>query len=47
MMAKKLASLEQDLGQKSQNDVIHWELHDVWRMIETLEGAIPQTKRPS
>ena len=39
-MARKIADLEQDLASKVQNNVIHWELHDIWMMIQTLDGAI-------
>ena len=28
------------------NEAIHWELHDIWNMIETVDGAIPLDKRP-
>ena len=39
-MARALADVEQDLGSKLSNSVIHWELFDIWKMIETLDNAI-------
>ena len=39
--------MEQDLGSKVSNSVIHWELFDIWKMIETLDNAIQPSERPS
>ena len=46
-MAKKLASFEYDMACKTQDNVSHYELNSVWKMIEMLDGAIPPSKRPS
>jgi len=40
-MARRLAYHEQDLASKAMDGNTHWELHDIWAMIETLDGAIP------
>ena len=43
-MARKLAGYERDAAVRVNNEeVIHWELHDIWTMIETLDGAIPES----
>ena len=46
-MAKRLAAYEHDVTSKAHNEVVHEELLDIWRMIGTLDGAIPSAKRPS
>ena len=40
-MARRLAQYEQDEASRLTDEAIHWDLHDIWAMIETLDGAIP------
>ena len=47
MMARKLAAFEHDMAYRGQDEVSHMELHDIWTMIETLDGAIPLSQRPN
>ena len=46
-MARKLAGYEQDAASRVDDEIMHWELSDIWTMIETLDGAIPQSQRPN
>ena len=47
-MARKLAGYERDAAVRVNNEeIVHWELSDIWNMIETLDGAIPESQRPS
>ncbi len=46
-MAKKMAAVEKDMAHRAQNEAEHWELYDMWKMIEMLDGAIPKSKRPN
>lgn len=47
MMARKLAAFEHDMAYRGQNEVSHMELHDIWAMVENLDGAISLSQRPS
>lgn len=42
-MARKLAGYERDAAAKVDDEIVHWELSDIWTMIETLSGAIPES----
>ncbi len=46
-MAKKMAAVEKDMAHRAHNEAEHWELYDMWKMIEMLDGAIPKSKRPN
>ena len=45
-MAKKLASFEYELSCKTQENLTHIELCNMWKMIQTLDGLIPMSQRP-
>ena len=45
-MAKKLAAFEYELSCKTQENLTHIELCNMWKMIQTLDGLIPMSQRP-
>ena len=42
-MARKLAGYEHDAAARVDDEVAHWELCDIWTMIEVLDGKIPES----
>ena len=46
-MARRLAGHERDSAVKAGQEVLHWELYDIWSMLETLDITIPESQRPN
>ena len=46
-MARRIAAYEDDAAGRADYEEAHYELADIWSMIETLDREIPLSSRPS